>query len=61
MPSPNKITDLIDRLNDIYNMLDDIQDIEQVNDQEGLMSEIGEAMGHIDNAIDMLEEEDQKG
>ena len=57
----DKITDLIDKLNDIYNMLDDIQEIDQVNDKEGLMSEIGGAMGCIDNAIDILEEENPEG
>lgn len=46
---------LINELAQINEKLDIIQETNTFQVSEKLMNEIGEAMGHIDNTIDMIE------
>lgn len=52
-PTAQQITDVLD---DILDLLDDIQETQVVQDKEDLMWEVGEAIGSVNNAIDILEE-----
>lgn len=50
---------ILAKLNQMYETLDNIQDIWSVQENQELMNELGEAMGHIDNAIDIIKEKDK--
>ena len=50
---------ILAKLNQMYETLDNIQDIWSVQENQELMNELGEAMGHIDNAIDIIKERDK--
>ena len=50
---------ILAKLNQMYEMLDNIQDIWSVQGNQELMNELGEAMGYIDNAIDIIKERDK--
>ena len=50
---------ILAKLNQMYETLDNIQDIWSVQGNQELMDELGEAMGHIDNAIDIIKERDK--
>ena len=50
---------ILAKLNQMYETLDNIQDIWSVQGNQELMNELGEAMGHIDNAIDIIKERDK--
>lgn len=52
-PTAQQITDVLD---DLLDLLDDIQETPVVQDKEDLMWEVGEAIGSVNNAIDILEE-----
>lgn len=43
-------------LEDLWTTLDSVQDHPKIQSRDDLMWEIGEAMGAIDNAIDIVEE-----
>ena len=45
---------ILAKLNQMYETLDNIQDIWSVQGNQELMNELGETMGHIDNAIDII-------
>jgi len=45
---------ILAKLNQMYETLDNIQDIWSVQGDQELMNELGETMGHIDNAIDII-------
>ena len=45
---------ILAKLNQMYETLDNIQDIWSVQGDQELMDELGETMGHIDNAIDII-------
>lgn len=45
---------ILAKLNQMYETLDNIQDIWSVQGNQELMDELGETMGHIDNAIDII-------
>ena len=49
---------ILAKLNQMYETLDDIQELRQIQDNQELMNELGESMGHIDNAIDIIEEKE---
>ena len=53
MSSLNKT--ILAKLTQMYETLDDIQELRQIQDNQELMNELGESMGHIDNAIDIIE------
>ena len=42
------------KLEELYEALDDLQETSTAQTNGDLMWEIGEAMGHIDNAIDSI-------
>lgn len=50
---------ILAKLNQMYETLDNIQDIWSVQGNQELMNELGEAMGHIDNAIDIIKEKNK--
>ena len=50
---------ILAKLNQMYETLDNIQDIWSVQGNQELMNELEEAMGHIDNAIDIIKERDK--
>lgn len=52
MSSLNKT--ILAKLNQMYETLDDIQELQQIQDNQELMNELGESMGHIDNAINII-------
>ena len=56
MSSLNKT--ILAKLNQMYEILDDIQELRQIQDNQELMNELGESMGHIDNAIGIIEEKE---
>lgn len=56
MSSLNKI--ILAKLNQMYETLDDIQELRQIQDNQELMNELGESMGHINNAIDIIDEKE---
>ena len=45
---------ILAKLNQMYETLDNIKDIWSVQGNQELMDELGETMGHIDNAIDII-------
>lgn len=45
---------ILANLNQMYETLDNIQDLWSVQGDQELMNELGEIMGHIDNAIDII-------
>lgn len=47
---------ILAKLNQMYETLDNIQELWQIQDNQELMNELGESMGHIDNAIDIIKE-----
>lgn len=49
---------ILAKLSQMYETLDNIQDIWSVHGNQELMYELGETMGHIDNAIDIIKEKD---
>ena len=50
---------IVAKLNQMYETLDNIQDIWSVQGNQELMNELGETMGHIDNAIDIIKDKDK--
>ena len=50
---------IVPKLNQIYETLDEIQEYWIVQNNQKLMDEIGEAMGHIDNAADIIKNIDK--
>lgn len=56
MSSLNKT--ILAKLTQIYETLDNIQELRQIQDNQDLMNELGESMGHIDNAIDIIKEKE---
>ena len=54
MSSLNKT--ILAKLTQMYETLDNIQELWQIQDNQELMNELGESMGHIDNAIDIIKE-----
>jgi hypothetical protein len=52
-PTAQQITDVLD---DILDLLDDIQETSVAQNNEELMWEVGEAIGSVNNALDVLEE-----
>ena len=50
---------IVSKLNQMYETLDEIQEISIVNENKKLMNELGEAMGHIDNALDIIKNRDK--
>lgn len=50
---------IISKLNQMYETLDKIQEIWIVNENKKLMNELGEIMGHIDNALDIIKNRDK--
>ena len=49
---------ILAKLNQMYETLDNIQELRQIQDNQELMNELGESMGHIDNAIDIIKEKE---
>lgn len=49
---------IITKLNQMYETLDNMQEIQSIQDNPDLMNELGEIMGHIDNAIDIINNEE---
>lgn len=47
---------ILAKLNQMYETLDNIQELWQIQGNQELMNELGESMGHIDNAIDIIKE-----
>ena len=56
MSSLNKT--ILAKLNQMHETLDNIQELRQIQDNQDLMNELGESMGHIDNAIDIIKEKE---
>lgn len=56
MSSLNKT--ILVKLTQMYETLDNIQELRQIQDNQELMNELGESMGHIDNAIDIIKEKE---
>ena len=50
---------IVAKLNQMLETLDNIQDIWSVQKNQKLMNELGETMGHIDNAIDIIKEKNK--
>lgn len=50
---------IISKLNRMYETLDEIQEICIVQENKKLMDELGESMGHIDNALDIIKNRDK--
>ena len=50
---------ILAKLSQMYETLDNIQDIWSVQGNQELMNELGETMGHIDNAIDIIKGKDK--
>ena len=50
---------IVAKLNQMLETLDNIQDIWSVQGNQELMNELGETMGHIDNAIDIIKGKDK--
>lgn len=48
------------KLEKLYEELDELQETEVAQNDEELMWEIGEAMGSVDNAIDILDKQFKK-
>lgn len=50
---------IISKLNRMYETLDEIQEIWIVQENKKLLDELGESMGHIDNALDIIKNRDK--
>lgn len=50
---------IVAKLNQMYETLDEIQEIWTVQGSQELMHELGEAMEHIDNAIDVIKKKEK--
>lgn len=50
---------IVAKLKQMYETLDNIQELWQVQGSQELMDELGEVMGHIDNAIDIIKEKEK--
>lgn len=50
---------IVSKLNQMYETLDKIQENSIVNENKKLMNELGETMGHIDNALDIIKNRDK--
>jgi len=50
-------TEIKKKLEELYDVLDELQETSTAQTNSTLMWEIGEAMGHIDNAIDSIDKE----
>lgn len=50
---------IVAKLKQMHETLDNIQEIWSVQSSQELMSELDEAMGHIDNAIDVIEKREK--
>ena len=50
---------IISKLNRIYKTLDEIQEYYIVQENKELLNELGETMGHIDNALDIIKGRDK--
>lgn len=50
---------IISKLNRIYETLDEIQEYYIVQENKKLLNELGETMGHIDNALDIIKNRDK--
>ena len=50
---------IVSKLNQMYETLDEIQEIWIVHENKKLMNELGETMGHIDNALDIIKNRDK--
>lgn len=49
--------EMLEVLKNMWNTFDDLQEEDIAQKDEELMCELGEAMGSIDNAIDILEDQ----
>lgn len=47
-------TDIADQCEKMYNVLDQLQETDLAQADEDFMFEIGEAMGYLDNVVDIL-------
>lgn len=50
---------IMSKLNRMYETLDEIQEIWIVQENKQLLDELGESMGHIDNALDIIKNRDK--
>ena len=50
---------IVSKLNQMYETLDEIQEMWIVHENKKLMNELGETMGHIDNALDIIKNRDK--
>lgn len=50
---------IMTKLNRMYETLDEIQEIWIVQENKQLLDELGESMGHIDNALDIIKNRDR--
>lgn len=50
---------IVAKLKQMHKTLDNIQEIWSVQSSQELMSELGEVMGHIDNAIDVIKKKEK--
>ena len=50
---------ILAKLNQMYETLDNIQDIWSVQGNQELMNGLGETMGHIDNGIAIIQEKNR--
>lgn len=50
---------IVAKLNQIYDTLDNIQELWQIQGSQELINELGEAMGHIDNAVDVIKKREK--
>lgn len=50
---------IMSKLNRMYETLDEIQEICIVQENKKLLDELGESMGHIDNALDIIKNRDK--
>lgn len=50
---------IVSKLNQMYESLDEIQEIWIVQENKELLVELGETMGHIDNILDIIKNRDK--
>ena len=50
---------IVTKLNQMYESLDEIQEIWIVQENKELLVELGETMGHIDNILDIIKNRDK--
>ena len=53
--------EIIKKLEDIWKELDTLQETKEAQNNDELMWELGEAMGSVDNALSVLEEDCEEG